>query len=54
MSWEEAGPDVLGTVFRSVELNLPDVEPGDYTLTVEIQLGGREAMTVGRKITIVP
>lgn len=54
MSWEEAGPDVLGTVFRSVELNLPDVEPGDYTLTVEIQLAGREAMTVGRKITIVP
>ena len=54
MSWEEAGPDVLGTVFRSVELNLPDMEPGDYTLTVEIQLAGREAMTVGRKITIVP
>lgn len=54
MSWQEAGPDVLGTVFRSVELNLPDVEPGEYTLTVEIQLAGREPMTVGRQITIVP
>ena len=54
MTWEEAGPDVLGTVFRAVELNLPDLEPGDYTLTVEIELPGREPMTVVRPISIVP
>ena len=54
MTWEEAGPDVLGTVFRAVELNLPDLEPGDYTLTVEIELSGREPMMVARPITIVP
>ena len=54
MTWEEAGPDVLGTVFRAVELNLPDLEPGDYTLTVEIELSGREPMTVARPISIVP
>ena len=53
MTWEEAGPDVLGTVFRAVELNLPDLEPGDYTLTVEIELSGREPMTVARPISIV-
>jgi len=54
MTYEDAGPDVLGTVFRAVELDLPDLEPGDYTLTVEIDLAGREPMTVARAISIVP
>ena len=54
MTYEEAGPDILGTVFRAVELNLSDLEPGKYTLTVEIELPGREPMTVGRSISIVP
>ena len=54
MTYEDSGPDVLGTVFRAVELNLPDLEPGDYVLTVEIDLAGREPMTVGRAINIVP
>ena len=54
MTYEEAGPDVLGTVFRAVELNLPDLEPGEYTLSVEIDLTGRELMTVGRPLSIVP
>lgn len=53
MTWEEAGPDVLGTVFRAVEINLPELAPGDYSLTVEVQLPGREPMTVTRAITIV-
>ena len=51
---EDAGPDVLGTVFRAVELSLPNLEPGDYTLTVEIEFAGREPMTVDRPISIVP
>lgn len=53
MTWEEAGPDVLGTVFRAVEINLPEFGPGDYSVTVEVQLPGREPMTVTRAITIV-
>jgi hypothetical protein len=53
MSWEEAGPDVLGTVFRSVQLNLPELEPGDYELVVEVEPRGREAMRVTRRITVV-
>ena len=52
MTYEEAGPDVLGTVFRAVELNLSDLEPGEYTLSVEIELPGREPMTVDSPITI--
>ena len=55
MTYQDAGPDVLGTVFRSVQLSLPpDLEPGEYTLTVEIALAGREPMTVPRPIIIVP
>ena len=54
ITYEDAGPDVLGTVFRAVELSLPDLEPGDYTLTVEIELAGREPKTVVRPISIVP
>jgi hypothetical protein len=54
MTYEDAGPDVLGTVFRAVQLNLPDLEPGEYTLTVEIELPGREAMAVARPIVIIP
>ena len=55
MTYEDAGPDALGTVFRAVQLSLPpDLEPGEYTLTVEIALAGREPMTVPRPIVIVP
>jgi hypothetical protein len=54
MTYEDAGPDVLGTVFRSVQLNLPDLEPGEYVLTVEIELAGREPMVVASPILIVP
>jgi len=53
MSWEEAGPDVLGTVFRSVKLDLPELEPGDYELVVEVEPRGREAMRVTRTVTVV-
>ena len=41
-------------MFRAVELSLSNLEPGDYTLTVEIELDGREPMMVGRPISIVP
>ena len=54
LTFPDAGPDVLGTVFRAVQLNLPDLEPGEYTLTVEIELPGRAPMTQSASILIVP
>ena len=54
ITFEDAGPDVLGTVFRAVQLGLSDLEPGEYTLTVEIELPGRETMAQSRPILIVP
>ncbi len=52
MSWEQAAPDVLGTVFRSVDLTLPSLEPGEYTIYVEVQLQGREAMVTNRRLYV--
>ena len=55
ITFEDSGPDVLGTVFRAVQLNLPDdLDPGEYVLTVEIELAGREPMVVARPIVITP
>jgi len=44
----------LGTVFRAVQLDVPDLEPGEYVLTVEIELPGREPMTQPAPIVIIP
>ena len=54
ITFEDAGPDVLGTVFRAVQLSPADLEPGEYTLTVEIELAGRDPMVLARPIVVVP
>jgi tetratricopeptide (TPR) repeat protein len=53
LTFQDQGPDVLGTVFRSVRLNLPDLEPGNYTITVEVTLSGREPMATTRVLEVV-
>jgi hypothetical protein len=53
LTFEDQGPDVLGTVFRSVRLNLPDLAPGNYTITVEVTLSGREPMASTRALEVV-
>lgn len=53
LSWEDAGADGR-TVFRSVGLDLPELEPGDYTVHVEIDLPGRAAMVVSRRVAVIP
>ena len=53
VSFEDAGPDELGTIFRTVGLELPVLEPGEYTLHVEITLVGREPMVLSRRITVL-
>jgi hypothetical protein len=53
LSYEDAGPDALGTVFRSVGMELPELDPGEYTLHVEIGLVGREPMVLSRRVEIL-
>lgn len=53
LTFQDQGPDVLGTVFRSVRLSLPDLEPGTYTITIEVTLSGREPMATTRTLEVV-
>jgi hypothetical protein len=53
LSWEDAGPDRLGTVFRAVHLTLPQLDPGEYTIHLEITLPGREPIVASRTVRIV-
>ena len=52
MSWREAGPDQLGTVFRAIALTLPEVEPGEYDLILTVQLSGRSPIEVGTRMIV--
>ncbi|MEZ4425030.1 MAG: hypothetical protein R3E98_16665 [Gemmatimonadota bacterium] len=53
VSFEDAGPDELGTVFRTVGLSLPELDPGEYTLHVEITLVGRAPMVLSRQVVVL-
>lgn len=52
LSWEEAGPDQLGTVFRAIALTLPEVEPGEYDLILTVQLPGRSPIDVTTRLIV--
>ena len=52
LSWEEAGPDELGTVFRAIALTLPEVEAGEYDLILTVQLPGRSPIDVTTRLTV--
>ena len=52
MSWEEAGPDQRGTVFRAVALTLPELEPDEYDLILEVQPSGRSSIEVRRRLVV--
>lgn len=53
VQFEDVGPDQLQSVFRAVELQLPDLEPGEYTLHVRLELPGRTPTVSSRPITVV-
>ena len=46
------GPDLVQTVFRSMELTLPDLEPGEYTLHLQLDLSGRTPVVTSRPIIV--
>ncbi len=45
LSWEEAGPDAPTSVLRRVEVESGNLEPGDYDVTVEVGVPGRNPLT---------
>jgi len=54
ITFADAGPDVMQTVFRSVQLTLPELAPGDYTLHLRLELPGREPALASRPIIVEP
>ena len=53
VTFEDAGVDLVQHAFRSIELELPDLEPGEYTLHLRLDIAGREPVTKSRPITVV-
>lgn len=52
VTFEDVGPDRVQAVFRSVELELPDLEPGEYTLHLRLELAGRTPVVTSRPIVV--
>ena len=50
--FEDRGPDSVQTAFRSIELQLPDLDPGEYTLHLKLELAGREPIVTSRPIVV--
>ena len=52
ITFEDQGPDVVQSIFRAVEIELPDLEPGDYTLHLRLDLAGRTPLVISRPIVV--
>ena len=50
--FEDPGPNSVQTAFRSIELQLPDLDPGEYTLHLRLELDGREPVVTSRPIIV--
>jgi hypothetical protein len=50
--FEDRGPDSVQTVFRAIELELPELDPGEYTLHLKLELTGREPLVKSRPIIV--
>ena len=52
--WSEPGPSDIGPWFRSVEVTIPEVDPGEYVLRLGVTVPGREELVQTRLVEIVP
>jgi len=53
ITFDETGPeDEVQSIFRSIELELPDLDPGEYTLHLRLDLMGREPVLASRPIVV--
>jgi hypothetical protein len=54
VTFADAGSDGVQSAFRAVALELPDLEPGEYTLHLRLDLPGREPSITSRPIVVDP
>ena len=52
IEWREEGPDSPGPLFRTLQVGLSGLDPGEYTLVVEVSAPGRATLTVERRFTV--
>jgi hypothetical protein len=52
VTFQDQGPDSVQTAFRSIEFQLPDLDPGEYTLHLKLELAGREPVVTSRPIIV--
>ena len=50
--FEHRGPVSVQTAFRSIEFQLPELDPGEYTLHLKLELAGREPAVRSRPIIV--
>jgi hypothetical protein len=54
LSWEEGSPGQPGPLFRAVDLELPDLRPGDYVLRLELDIPFRSRVSSERRLAVSP
>jgi hypothetical protein len=55
ITFDETGPeDEVQAVFRSIEVELPDLDAGEYTLHLQLELAGRDPVVASRPIIVEP
>ncbi len=52
IGWSEPGPAKPGSWFRAVNMDLPDLDPGEYVLRLEVGIQGREPLVGTRTLEI--
>jgi len=52
ITFEDAGPDRVQAIFRSIELELPDLDDGEYTLHLRLDMPGRTPVITSRPIIV--
>jgi hypothetical protein len=52
-TFQDSGPDGVQTAFRSIQLDLPDLDPGPYTLHLRLEVAGHPPVMTSRPIVVV-
>jgi hypothetical protein len=52
VTFDELGPERVQTVFRSMELQFPDLAPGEYTLHLRLERDGHDPVVTSRPILV--
>ena len=54
ITFTDAISDNVQTLFRAIAIQLPELEPGEYTLHLRLDLFGREPSIASRPIIVTP